>query len=551
MSHRVRLLARYAADFVVYVQGGTWLEPKRFQAQDISSGGLFVCTNEAPEIFSETLLRIVLPWGGDLKVHGRVVHIVSEEKAKGRGREAGIGIEFAGLTAAEQKVIGQLVAWARAGDPGRCVPILMADAAATEVNPMLNYVLDAVDGKRDIHDISDSLQLAPAATESMLIQLHDLGVVHLGDTAKVALLSLRAAGASRAGQSSPAPRGAVEETPERASYTDIGAAEKMWARMSEDHYTFLGVSPSASQGEVRAAYLALSKQFHPESPAPAPFQRKLHEIFDRLTEAYSALSSASLRKQYDAYLRRVRNVSAPPSARLPNSRPMVNVNIKEAQASTAPLVARAFVGSAARALEAARVSPEVTITEVASPASTRDVEPGSVDVVRKHLSDAVRACDEGDMEASARSLALLEALEWDRPELKKIYDEVERKVAVALAANYFQQARYETQHQRWKQAIRSWLKVCKGRPNDADCHTSAAEAILMGKGDLRKARDLAQRAVELAPRDAIARRMLGHVYLEAQMYKNARRELEIAVSLNHLDVDSKHLLRRAVDCAAA
>jgi curved DNA-binding protein CbpA len=554
MSHRVRLLARYAADFVVYVQGDIWVEPKRFQAQDISSGGLFVRSAEAPEIFSEMLLRIVLPWGGDLKVHGRAVHIVSEEKAKGRGREAGVGIEFMGLTAAEQKVIGQLVAWARAGDPGRCVPILMADAAATEVNPMLGYVLDAVDGKRDIHDIADSLQLAPAATESMLIQLSDLGIVHLGDSATVAMLSLRAAGSSRAGQSSPAPKGSSDETLDRASYTDLGAVEKMWSRLSEDHYSFLGVTPSAVQGEVRAAYLALSKQFHPENPVPAPLQRKLHEIFDRLTEAYSALSSASLRKQYDAYLRRVRNVSAPPSARLPNSRPMVTVNIKEAQASTAPLAARAFVGgAAARALEAARaaVTSDVIITEVASPASTRTGEPASVDIVRKHLTDAVRACDQGDMEASARSLALLEALEWDRPELKKMYDEVERKVCVALAATYFQQARYETQNQKWKPAIRSWLKVCRGRPNDADCHTFAAEAILMGKGDLRKARDLAQRAVELAPRDATARRMLGHVYLEAQMYKNARRELEIAVSLNQMDMDSKQLLRRAVECAAA
>jgi DnaJ-domain-containing protein 1/Tfp pilus assembly protein PilZ len=571
MTHRIRLLARYAADFVVYVQGDVWPEPKRFQAKDISSGGLFIRSNEMPEMFAEILLRIVLPWGGDLKLQGRAVHILTPEKARGRGSDAGIGIEFLDPTAAEQKVIGQLVAWARAGDPGRCVPIMMADAAATEVNPMLGYVLAAVDGKRDIHDIADTLQLAPAATESMLIQLNDLGVVHLGDSATVALMSLRAAGNSRAGQSSPAPKGSLEESAEidRATFTDIGAVEKIWARMSEDHYTFLGVTATAAQGEVRAAYLALSKQFHPENPVPPAFQRKLHEIFDRLTEAYSALSSSSLRKQYDAYLRRARSIApGPSSTKQPAStRTPITFNLEQAQATTAPLAARAFIGGAARALGAIRSAvgagqersnhkAEAAPSKAGGKATASmallkmAADPAHLDMVRKHLTEAVKACDDNDMEAAARSLALLEALEWERPELRKIYDDVARKVAVALAPTYLEQARYEMRQQKWKQATRSWLKVCLGRPNDVESHRSAAEAILLGNGDLRKARDLAQKAVELAPRDALSRRLLGHVYLEAKMYNNARRELEIAVSLNGMDESSRQLLRRAQECAA-
>jgi curved DNA-binding protein CbpA len=567
MNHRVRLLSRYAADFVVYVQGDIWAAPKRFQAKDISNGGLFIRSEEVPEIFSELQIRVVLPWGGDLRVMGRAVHVLDEVHAKERDAEAGVGIEFLDLTGAERKVVQQLVAWARAGDPGRCVPILNADAAATEVNPMLGYVLTAVDGIRDLHDISDKLQLAPTATESMLIQLNDLGVVHLGDSATVALLSLRASSASRAGNSSPAPSGSYEESEkqDRPSQVDLGAVEKMCGRLSEDHYSFLGVSTAASAGEVRAAYLALSKRFHPEIAPPGAVQRKLHEIFDRLTEAYSALSSSSLRKQYDAYLRRAQNVSSGPvSTKVASSRTPLVVDLKRAQASTAPLVARAFVGGAARAFGAIRAAVGVggaaeqldntMKNDDKGSASSRllkaAVDPGQLDMVRKHLSEALTASDAGDMEAAARSLALLEALEWDRPELRKIYDEVERKVAVALADTYVQQARYETRQQRWKQATRSWLKACLGRPQDAECHRAAAETILLGKGDLRKARDLAKKAVELAPREASHRRVLGHVYLEAKMYNNARRELEIAVSLNGVDVETRDLLRRAQECAA-
>ncbi|HEX2879281.1 MAG TPA: DnaJ domain-containing protein, partial [Polyangiaceae bacterium] len=364
------------------------------------------------------------------------------------------------------------------------------------------------------------------------------------------------------------------ETPEidRATFTDISSVEKIWARMSEDHYTFLGVAPTAAQGEVRAAYLALSKQFHPENPVPPAFQRKMHEIFDRLTEAYSALSSSSLRKQYDAYLRRAHNIApGPSSTRQPAStRTPITINLEHAQATTAPLAARAFLGGAARAFGAIRsavgagqersdrktdasdnAAPKAGGKATASMALLKmAADPAQLDMVRKHLTEAVKACDDNDMEAAARSLALLEALEWDRPELRKIYDEVARKVAVALAPTYLEQARYEMRQQKWKQAARSWLKVCLGRPTDVESHRSAAEAILLGSGDLRKARDLAQKAVELAPRAALSRRLLGHVYLEAKMYKNARRELEIAVSLNGMDESSRQLLRRAQECAA-
>jgi tetratricopeptide (TPR) repeat protein len=148
------------------------------------------------------------------------------------------------------------------------------------------------------------------------------------------------------------------------------------------------------------------------------------------------------------------------------------------------------------------------------------------------------------LKASARLLDLLDALEWNRPQLRASYEELERKVYAGLAATFEQQAQYETKQQRWKQAARSWLKVCRGRPNDAECHRAAAEALLAQKADLRKARDLAQRAVDLAPKDARARRILGHVFLEAGMHLNARRELEVAAGLNRGDQETKVLLSK-------
>jgi len=557
MTHRVRLLARYAADFVIYVEGALWHTPKRFQAKDVSRGGLFIRTEEAPEIFSAVQLRIILPWGGDLRIAGRIVHLVSEDKAKSHGTDCGCGIEFLDLTAAERQIVQQLVSWAKAGDPGRCIPKHKENAVLSDINPMLGYVLAAVDGKRDIHDIADRLQLETAATESMLIQLNDLGMVHLGDSATVTMLSLRASSTTRGMSVSP---DETEDTPPTSAkvsqIVDCKELDKLWTRSSVDHYQFLGVPSSAAQGEIRAAYFTLSKQFHPENSAPGPYQRKLDEVFNRLTEAYGALSSPSLRKQYDAYLSRAQNLTVPQLPKAPVAA-RTPISLKDPQASAAPRTVRSATHGAAASVLAHKLGgdpnrgPTSTSTKQMPPvAPPQDAGPASLDLVKMHLAQAIKDCDSDDMAAAARSLSLLEALDWDRPELRKAYDEVDRKVCTALAPTYVEQARYEANQQRWKLAARSWLKACRGRPNDPECHRSAAEALLADKTELRKARDLAQRAVELAPKDALARRVLGHVYLEAGMFNNARRELDVAASLNRGDEDTQRLLLRVAECAA-
>jgi Flp pilus assembly protein TadD len=57
--------------------------------------------------------------------------------------------------------------------------------------------------------------------------------------------------------------------------------------------------------------------------------------------------------------------------------------------------------------------------------------------------------------------------------------------------------------------------------------------MLAADGDVRKAIELAKRAVELSPLDAHSRRVLGPAYLAAGMKRSARDELEAAVQLSH------------------
>jgi Tfp pilus assembly protein PilZ len=64
--------------------------------QDVSGGGVFVCTNSPPPLLQLVQVHLVLPIGGHaLKAHGMTVHVVDPENPG--GRVAGIGVQFYGL----------------------------------------------------------------------------------------------------------------------------------------------------------------------------------------------------------------------------------------------------------------------------------------------------------------------------------------------------------------------------------------------------------------------------------------------------------------------
>jgi len=561
VARRVRLLARYAADFRVLLQGAIWPAPQEFQAKDISRGGLFVRTEQEPEIFSDVQLCIALPWGAEIKLRARIVHIMPAAKATPLGVDPGLGIEFQDITPADKEVIERLVIWARDSDPTRCVPKRIAAGSAAELNPMLSYVLDAIDGARSVDDIADHLELEGTATESVLIQLSDLGLVDLGDAAAVERIATRA-GLKRAApeviraSAAPATTAVGAEKPAldcTLSADERAAIDAIHARISGDHYQVLAVLPRADREQVRGAYFSISKQVHPDAfkgQTLGPYQSKVYDVFDRLTEAYATLSNPALRKQYDDYLRLA--AAQPDSSLMPPLPSGSPPGVSGKPAAAAPRVSRgpvviSQVPPTVR-YDSANVSRPPVTSSVPSPASpSRPVakaDEGQSDLVRSYLDQATRGFEAGDFKLAARLLDLLDALEWNRPDLRTSFEELERKVYGALAGNYEQQANYEVKQQKWKQAARSWLKVCRGRPNDPQCHRAAAEALLAQKADLRKAKDLAQRAVDLAPKDAKARRVLGHVFLEAGMHLNARRELEVAAQLNRGDSETKVLLSR-------
>lgn len=72
----------------------------------------------------------------------------------------------------------------------------------------------------------------------------------------------------------------------------------MATTQSENHYTVLGLQPSATADEVRRAYRILARRYHPDlNPGKASEAR-----FKQIAEAYRVLSDPQRRQEFDASL---------------------------------------------------------------------------------------------------------------------------------------------------------------------------------------------------------------------------------------------------------
>jgi tetratricopeptide (TPR) repeat protein len=460
--------------------------------------------------------------------------------------------------------------------PDEKIPRLIEDVdlSGFDLTAQEAFIHSCIDGVLNIDDIADLTVLSSFEVAESIERLVSLGAVEWVESK---------------GRSRPSPKMELIE--------DVDISKELQAQINEtyhranrlNHYELLGVAMDADRAEIRRAYFALSKVFHPDAyfgKQLGSYKAQMEVVFRQMTDAYEALGRNKKREAYDQYLKRSIAVSAAEQQinRVEEraqamSRALTKAPVAERQAapateaptrewrptaapkparSKAPsvvpgtvehdrmlrkreLLERRLGGKAGRrSSEPVRSMPAPT-ARVGAKTALRDLTrslkqtatvTGGVDRAEHHVEHARVAEAEGDYAEAATALRMAITLDSNRTDLQEQYQRVNSHLRVQLLDIHREQARYEEDNNLWAAASISWAKVADAAPDDATAPSRAARALMAAGGDLRKARDFALRSLEVKPDVLETRLLLARIYIEAGMGNSAIKEVEEAAKLD-------------------
>jgi curved DNA-binding protein CbpA len=222
------------------------------------------------------------------------------------------------------------------GDPQRVLrhsenPLLLYQKIS--LKPEEGFVLSRVDGVSTVTDITTISPLGEEQTLRCIYGLVSAGVLDL-EGGRVA--APHAVAEERVEIPKPeatplepqpavAPPEAAPDPEEKAIYDDVTAKHASLATAT--YYDLLGITMTSSDAEIKKAYYAMAKKYHPDrhhSPYLQDVHGLLEELFVKITRAYQTLSSPLERRRYDARLRteapRGEGATAAPTQR-PSTKP--------------------------------------------------------------------------------------------------------------------------------------------------------------------------------------------------------------------------------------
>ncbi len=448
-----------------------------------------------------------------------------------------------------------------------------ADVGGHSMSAQEAFVHSCIDGVLNVEDIADLTVLEPALVSESIEGLISVGLVEWIGT--------------KVSSAPPAAQLTEDVEIDDALQEKVTQAFKRADRLN--HYELLGVAIDADRAEIRKAYFALSKTFHPDSyygKRLGSFKAQMEVIFRKVTDAYEVIGRQQKREAYDRYLKRSMVVSAAEEKihRVEEraqamSKALTRAPIAERQAKPvdAAATSRDWQPSQAPAKKSASMKPgtpehdrmqrkrellerklrgrsmgppkksgsvrsmPAPVAQVGAKTALRDLTrslkltaglTGGVDRAEHHIEAARMAEAKGDLAAAATALRIAITLDSSRADVQEQYRRVNSHLRVQLLDIHREQASYEEDNNLWSAASISWAKVSEAAPDDPIAPRRAARALLTAGGDLRKARDFAQRSLDLAPDSLEARLILARIYIQAGMDNSAAKELDEAAKLD-------------------
>jgi tetratricopeptide (TPR) repeat protein len=286
--------------------------------------------------------------------------------------------------------------------------------------------------------------------------------------------------------------------------------EILWlhARLDElDRWALLGVPWNAPVDQVRDAYLARVKVFHPDrhpGKRLGAYRARMERVFRALTEARDLLQDPVRRAAY------VRS-TAPPEE-------LARLQVRDLESEKRADERRARL---------ARQNPLL-----ARAARTQEF-----------LARGRRAFEEGRWQQALNDFQMVVSLDERHAEGRRLAEEARSRLASARAAEAFETGLKAELAGQPQTALALFREAHEADPQNPRFAVAASRASL-AVGDVAGAREAAEHAARAAPRDGAAQQALALALLAAGLGKEARKAAERALELDPGLAEAKALVKR-------
>lgn len=295
-------------------------------------------------------------------------------------------------------------------------------------------------------------------------------------------------------------------------------------RLDSPYHEVLGVPSDADRPALKKAFFRLSRDFHPDRyfrKNLGSYESRVDRVYKKIIEAYELLSDPTARSEIERSLAAAAGTAPPGAAAAP-----------PAAAADPPPPSRAEgpeTGSAEHAPRRRRVplrprshgfSLHNRVQRERKAKAKRLFEAGMAAFAREEWIDA------------AGSVRLAIAFDPWNEAFKDRFVDVQRKAHEVLSERHLKEAESAVEMRDYPAAGRAYEEALHYRAHDPQLLFKAAEVLCATSGDLHRAKEWAQSAVEIEPENSDYHRLLGQVFRAAGLDANAKREIETALQLN-------------------
>ncbi|HEX3281053.1 MAG TPA: DUF4388 domain-containing protein, partial [Pyrinomonadaceae bacterium] len=199
-------------------------------------------------------------------------------------------------------------------NPNELISRTLDDAASFEnLLPSESFLLSRLDSPVRLQDLVALSGLRELDTHRFIYGLALSGMV-AREYWHHAFRAEQPAAGKDAGEVAPAKTKTREAEAADKAAQELADLETFLDRLDEagDYYEIIGLTPESDAAEIKVAYYALARRYHPDRfhlQSGTPQHSRISSAFARVTQAYETLIEARARAAYDAALERTRQFS--------------------------------------------------------------------------------------------------------------------------------------------------------------------------------------------------------------------------------------------------